>query len=241
MKYILSIALALLLSSGAFADGHSEPQYSKFQSNYYFTCPQPAACVGAFQKMLAAPDIADKGFEASLYALGHNGWDDSTHMVSFYFKNAERYLEAGRTFAQSPAFTEFVKARMSAGVEAQSESLTTHSIVEGDGRGTKSMVNWSIKVSDPATFVPAWQKLTKAMEAYPWSPKAYGLQTVLLGNQGWATHELWSAFETPVEALHFLEAFYLTPEFKAYSAETEGAVSLVRSHIANTVYEANPD
>jgi len=190
---------------------------------------------------LAAPDIADKGFEASLYALGHNGWDDSTHMVSFYFKNAERYLEAGRTFAQSPAFKEFAEARISAGVEAQSESLTTHSIVEGDGRGTKSMVNWSIKVSDPATFVPAWQKLTKAMEAYPWSPKAYGLQTVLLGNQGWATHELWSAFETPVEALHFLEAFYLTPEFKAYSAETEGAVSLVRSHIANTVYEANPD
>ena len=37
MKYILSIALALLLSSGAFADGHSEPQYSKFQSNYYLS------------------------------------------------------------------------------------------------------------------------------------------------------------------------------------------------------------
>ena len=129
MKYIFSILVALLLSSSAFADGHSEPQYSKSQSNYYVTCHQPAACVGAFQKMLAAPDIADKGFEAILYALGHNGWDDSTHMVSFYFKNAERCLET----------------------------------------------------------------------------------------------------------------FYLTPVFKAYSAETEGAVSLVRSHIANTLYEANPD
>jgi hypothetical protein len=64
-------------------------------------------------------------------------------------------LEAGQTFTQSPAFKEFAEARMSAGAEAESESLTTHSIAEGDGRGTKSMVSWSIKVSDLSTFVPA--------------------------------------------------------------------------------------
>ena len=52
--------------------------------------------MGAFEKMLSAPDIADKNFEVTLYALGHNGWDESTHMVSFYFKSAERYLEIGR-------------------------------------------------------------------------------------------------------------------------------------------------
>lgn len=62
-----------------------------------------------------------------------------------------------------------------------------------------------------------------------------------VGNQGWATHEIWSSFDTPIEAFNFSEAFYLTPEFQAYSAETGDAVSLVRSHIANTVYEANPD
>ena len=42
--------------------------------------------MGAFEKMLSAPEIADKNFEVTLYALGHNGWDESTHMVSFYFK-----------------------------------------------------------------------------------------------------------------------------------------------------------
>jgi hypothetical protein len=62
-----------------------------------------------------------------------------------------------------------------------------------------------------------------------------------VGNQGWATHEIWSSFDTPIEAFNFSEAFYLTPEFQAYSAETGDAVSLVRSHIVNTVYEANPD
>ena len=241
MKKIVLAVLAWACISVVHADNHSEANYSKFQSNYYFSCPQPAACIGAFDKMMASPDVADKNFEVTLYALGHNGWDESTHMVSFYFKSAERYLEAGQTFATSPAFQEFMKAGASVGVENRAQTLTTHSIVAGDSRGTRSMVTWTVNVTDPATFVPAWQKLSKAMEAYPWASKAYGLQTLLLGNQGWATHQIWTAFDSPVEALNFLEKFYLTPEFQAYSAEVDGAVSLVRSYIANTVYEANPD
>lgn len=241
MKKIVLAALAWAFTSSVQADNHSEPNYSKFQSNYYFSCPQPAACVGAFSKLMAAPEIADKNYEVTLYALGHNGWDESTHMVSFYFKSADRYLEAGQTFAASPAFQEFTQAGASVGVENKAQTLTTHSIVSGDGRGTRSMVTWTVNVSDPATFVPAWQKLSKSLEAYPWASKAYGLQTLLLGNQGWATHQIWTAFDSPVEALNFLEKFYLTPEFQAYSAEVDGAVSLVRSYIANTVYEANPD
>lgn len=243
MKHLLATAFAALLSvtMQAWADNHSEPNYSKFQSNYYFTCPQPAACVAAFEKLLAAPEIASKQFEVSLYALGHNGWDESTHMVSFYFKNAERYLEAGQTFASSPAFAEFMAAGAAVGVENQAQTLTTHSIVAGDSRGTRSQVNWTVNVSDPATFVPAWQKMSEALSKQPWAAKAYGLQTLLLGNQGWATHQIWAAFDTPIEALNFLENFYLTPEFQAYNEEVKGAVSLVRSYIANSVVVSNED
>ena len=87
MRKIVIAALAWAFIGAVSADNHSEPNYSKFQSNYYFSCPQPAACVGAFDKMMASPDIADKNFEVTLYALEHNGWDESTHMVSFYFKS----------------------------------------------------------------------------------------------------------------------------------------------------------
>ena len=120
--------------------------------------------MGTFEKMLSAPEIADKNFEVTLYAPGHNGWDESTHIVSFYFKSAERYLKAGQTFSTSAAFQEFMKAGAAVGAENQAQTLATHSIVAGDGRGTRSMVNRTIKVSDPATFVPARQKLTKASE-----------------------------------------------------------------------------
>ena len=89
--------------------------------------------------------------------------------------------------------------------------------------------------------MPAWKKMAESLTKYPWSAKAYGLQTILLGNQGWATHQVWTAFDTPVEALNFLENFYKTPEFMAYSAGVGDAVSLVRSYMANSVVVANED
>lgn len=60
MKIFTAVVAMLMMLNHAYADDHSEPNYSKFQSNFYFNCPQPAACVAAFEKMLAAPDIADK-------------------------------------------------------------------------------------------------------------------------------------------------------------------------------------
>ena len=163
MSRVLSALCAALLLSAASANSQTEPNYSKFQSNYYFTCPEPMTCVAAFEEMLAAPEIAAKGYEVSLMALAHNGWDESTHMVSFYFKSAERYLEAGQTFAASPAFAKFLAAGASVGVENQSETLTTHSIVSGDSRGSRSQITWTVNVSDPATFVPAWKKCLIAL------------------------------------------------------------------------------
>ena len=143
MSRALSALCAVLLLSAASANSQIEPNYSKFQSHYFFACRQPATCIGAFEKILSAPEIAEKNFEVTLYALGHY-WDESTHMVCFYFKSAERYLEVGQTFAASPAFQEFIKAGAAVGVENQAQTLTTHSIVAGDGRGTRSMVNWTV-------------------------------------------------------------------------------------------------
>ena len=118
---------------------------------------------------------------------------------------------------------------------------TTHSIVKGDSRGSKSQITWTINVSDPATFVPAWQKMSDGFDRYPWGAKAYGLQTILPGKQGWATHEVWAAFATPAEALNFLEKFYLTPEFQEYGNTAGDAAKLVRSYMANSIIVSNED
>ena len=64
---------------------------------------------------------------------------------------------------------------------------------------------------------------------------------MLLGNQGWATHQVWATFDTPVEALNFLEKFYLTPEWQTYGNEVNGAVTMVRSYVANSVVVSNED
>ena len=241
MRLAITFVIAVFAFNKVYAEDNPAPNYSKFQSNYYFTCPKPMACIAAFEKMLAAPEIAEKGYEVSLMALAHNGWDESTHMVSFYFKNAERYLEAGQTFSTSPAFAEFLAAAADVGVENQSQTLTTHSITKGDSRGSRSQVIWTINVSDPGKFIPAWQKMSDSFNNYSWGANAYGLQGTLLGNQGWATHEVWAAFDTPVQALNFLEKFYLTPEFREYDEAAGDAAALVRSYIANSVVVSNED
>ena len=68
MRFATTLFLIFFTLSDVFADNQSEPNYSKFQSNYFFTCPEPMACVAAFEKMLAAPEIAAKGYEVSLMA-----------------------------------------------------------------------------------------------------------------------------------------------------------------------------
>ena len=83
--------------------------------------------------------------------------------------------------------------------------------------------------------------MSDSFDKYPWGAKAYGLQTVLLGNQGWATHEVWAAFETPVEALNFLEKFYLTPEFQEYQNTAGDAAEVVLSYMAKSVIVSNED
>ena len=83
--------------------------------------------------------------------------------------------------------------------------------------------------------------LLEAFAEKPWASKAYGLQTYLLGNTGAMTHEIWAAFDNPVQALTFLEMFPQTEEWQAYSAETRDAVSLVRSYMALTAVSLNED
>ena len=42
MKIFTAVVAMLMMLNHAYADDHSEPNYSKFQSNFYFNCPQPA-------------------------------------------------------------------------------------------------------------------------------------------------------------------------------------------------------
>ena len=62
MRFATTLFLIFFTFNDVFADNHSEPNYSKFQSSYYFTCPKPVACVTPFEEMLAAPENAKEGY-----------------------------------------------------------------------------------------------------------------------------------------------------------------------------------
>ena len=240
MKHLL-IALLIGWSGFALAEDAAEPNWSKFQANFYFSCSVEADCVREYSNLMSAPEIADKKFEAALYSMAHNGMDDATHVMRFYFKDAAEYMKAGQTFSTSPAMAEFLASGREAGNEPQYQTLTTHTIAEGDPRGTKAALRWSINVSDPATFVPAWTKMAAELAEKPWGGKAYGLQTYYLGSLGAVTHEIWVGFDSPVEALTFLDEFPKTAEWQSYSVEVADAVSIVRSYMELTAISLNED
>ncbi len=230
-----------VLSAFTLADTHKEPQYSKFQSNFYLSCEKEMECISAFSKLLSSKDIAQQKYEVSLYRLQHNGSDKATHSAHFYFKDAEQYASARKVFAVSPAMIEFQDSARIAGVENEYETLTTHSITSGDGRGTKVSLRWSLEVTDPEKFLPAWIKMTAAAANEPWAGKAYGLQTILLGDNRWWTHEAWVAFTGPTDALDFLENYQSTDSFRTFLTESATSFELKKTHMETVIISENED
>lgn len=240
MKHLF-IAFLIGWAGFTLAEDAAEPNWSKFQANFYFKCTVAPDCIQAYGDLMAAPEIEENKFEAALYGMAHNGWDDATHVMRFYFKDANEYMKAGQIFSSSSAMAKFLASGREAGNEAQYQTLTTHTIMEGNPMGTRASLRWSIKVTDPATFVPAWSKMAAALAEKPWGGKAYGLQTYYLGNLGTITHDIWVAFNSPAEALVFLEEFPKTSEWQSYNEDVVGAVSLVRSYMEMTAISLNED
>ena len=83
-KIILSIAM--ISSLGLIADDHLPENFSKYQSNFLFSCPMPNACLAAFDEYMNSPEVKSQNYEVDVYAVLHNGWDDATHGVSWYYK-----------------------------------------------------------------------------------------------------------------------------------------------------------
>ena len=79
MKYLL--LTTLLASSLITADDHTEPNYSKFQANYFFSCPNEPACGAAFDKLMNSPEIKEQKFEAALSRITMQGLSLYTHLT----------------------------------------------------------------------------------------------------------------------------------------------------------------
>ena len=65
-KFILS--MSLVLSLGISSDDHLPENFSKYQSNFLFSCPMPNACLAAFDEYMNSPEIKSQNFEVDMYA-----------------------------------------------------------------------------------------------------------------------------------------------------------------------------
>ena len=238
------ISLFLVSSFTLMADNHLPAGYSKYQSNFLFSCSMPAKCLEAFNKYMNAPEIKSQNFEADMYAVLHNGWDEATHGVSFYYKSADEYAKGNQLYVTSEAGRKFRKRMLELDIKPTSQNLTVHTVgVTNIGTAADNVVSlrWSLEVSDPAKFLPLWKDFSKSLEKYEWSANAYGLQSHYLGNNGRITHEIWAAFSDVQGALAFLDGMYGSKEFLDYNPKADQYSDFIRSYMEVSLSQFNPD
>ena len=144
------IAFALVFGFQLSADDHLPANYSMYQANFLFNCPVAEKCFAAFDKYMNSPEVAKEKFEVDFFAIQQNGWDDSTHGVSWYYKDADQYAKAGQIFSTSKAGREFRKTMNDIGVEIISDTLTVHSVgvtLKGNTADNGVSLRWSLEVT----------------------------------------------------------------------------------------------
>ena len=238
MKYLL--LTTLLASTLIIGDDHTEPNYSKFQANYFFSCPNEPACGAAFDKLMNSPEIKEQKFEAALSRITMQGYVNITHSINFYYKSAERFQEASETFSSSPAFAVFGLEMAAAGAEPYYQNLTSYLIVEGDGRGANYGVTFVSEVSNPVVYFNAFKKMSAKMFKESFGGEAYLLRQQHTGG-GNVTHSVSVYFNSNAEALDFLANYTNTPQFAEFVQEAGTTFKPVRTYMEQALLQYNPD
>ena len=235
----------LIYSFGISANDHLPENYSMYQTNFLFNCPVPEQCFAAFDKYMSAPEVAAEKFEVDFFAVQQNGWDDSTHGISWYFLDEDQYAKSGLIYTTSEAGRDFRKTMNDIGAEIISDTLTVHTVgvtLAGDAATNRVTLRWSHEVTDPAKFLPLWTKFAKSIEGYDWSSNAYGLQSHYLGNNGnGISHEIWASFNSSQDALKFLSGMYGSAEFAKFSPQANKYSKFKRSYMEVSLKQYNPD
>ena len=145
MKKIF-LLLTLVFSFEVPADDHLPANYSMYQTNFLFDCPEPEQCFAAFDKYMSAPEVAAENYEVDFFAVQQNGWDDSTHGISWYFLDEDQYAKSGLIFTTSQAGRDFRKTMNEIGAEIISDTLTVHSVgvtIAGEAATNVVTLRWS--------------------------------------------------------------------------------------------------
>ena len=222
------------------ADDHTEPNYSKFQANYFFSCPIEPACGAAFDKLMNSPEIKEQKYEAALSRISLQGYTNMTHSINFYYKSAERFQQASEVFSSSPAFAVFGQEMAAAGAEAFYHNLTSYLIAEGDGRGANYGVTFVSEVNDPVVYFNAFKKMAAKMFEESFGGEAYVLRQQHTGG-GNVTHSVSVYFNTNSEALDFLANYINTPQFEEFVVEAGTTFKPVRTYMEQALLQYNPD
>ena len=165
-SYLLSVVATIFAMGCANADDHASSN-NIYGFVYNFDVSNPEGVVEALTEYWNSPVGKKNPATAILRQIVSNGDDPATHSIAVVYGSMAEIDQTNALNAGTEEMQSFL-AKMNASAELTSEGMFASTgvtsgnpaIVPAPGRYT---IATSLAVSDPAAYVPAWQRYTKAV------------------------------------------------------------------------------
>ncbi len=165
-SYFLSVVATIFAMGCANADDHASSN-NIYGFVYNFDVSNPEGVVEALTEYWNSPVGKKNPATAILRQIVSNGDDPATHSIAVVYGSMAEIDQTNALNAGTEEMQSFL-AKMNASAELTSEGMFASTgvtsgnpaIVPAPGRYT---IATSLAVSDPAAYVPAWQRYTKAV------------------------------------------------------------------------------
>ena len=168
LSTVFSMIAIMFLTNTACADDHASSD-NIYGFVYNFNVSNPAGVVEALTEYWNSPLGKKNPATAILRQIVSNGDDPSTHSIAILYSSMAE-IDQVRAMNNGTEEQQNFRTKMNASAELISEGMFASmgvasgnpAIVPAAGRYT---IATSIAVSDPAAYLPAWQKYIKALSA----------------------------------------------------------------------------
>jgi hypothetical protein len=231
MKNLLML-FTLLGASTVLADNHTARE-TAYGMAFEFRATNPSAVAGSMRSFMATESGQSRLVSVSLVQNVSNGTNMATHQINVLYPSPETMEANNARNAASADWARYMRT-MRESIEPVSENLFTIEMAKlnediANTPGTVGMLT-TFKVSDPAAFMKAFEKLMSSETANNWPGDIY-FGRVIGAGENEATHWINALSKDMATLLNANTALMGTKEMATYSKSVADAREVVSQSI----------
>ena len=231
MKNLLML-FTLLGASTVLADNHTARE-TAYGMAFEFRATNPSAVAGSMRSFMATESGQSRLVSVSLVQNVSNGTNMATHQINVLYPSPETMEANNARNAASADWARYMRT-MRESIEPVSENLFTIEMAKlnediANTPGTVGMLT-TFKVSDPAAFMKAFEKLMSSETAYNWPGDIY-FGRVIGAGENKATHWINALSKDMATLLNANTALMGTKDMATYSKSVADAREVVSQSI----------